>query len=62
MWVVYVLVAWIVLVPLVTVAGLYVMAPLLRRAGYGYSPRRLSTYGIVLRRIRRSSHSDQLAP
>ena len=53
---------WIVLLPLATVVVLYVVVPLLRRAGRGYRPRRLSTYGIVLRRIRRSSHSDQLAP
>ena len=38
MWVVYVLVAWIVLLPLVTVAGLYVMAPLLRRARVRLQP------------------------
>jgi len=74
MLLVVVLVVWIVLLPLATVVGLYVLAPRLRRSrdgskpprlrqsSGGYRPRRLSTYGIVLRRIRRSSHNDQLAP
>ena len=68
------LLVWIVLLPVATVVGLYVLVPRLRRArdgnpprrqrraSGGYRPRRLSTYGIVLRRIRRSSHNDQLAP
>jgi hypothetical protein len=57
------LVVWIVLIPLVTLGALCVVVPRLRRAhGARYKPRRLSTYGIVLRRIRRSSHNDQFAP
>lgn len=57
------LVVWIVLIPVATVVGLYVLAPRLRRANRArYKPRRLRTYGIVLSRMRRSSHSDQLAP
>jgi hypothetical protein len=57
------LIGWIVLLPLVTVIGLYVLAPRIRRTKtVNYRPRRLRTYGIVLRRIRRSSHNDQLAP
>jgi hypothetical protein len=57
------LIGWIVLLPLATVIGLYVLAPRLRRTRtVNYKPRRLSTYGIVLRRIRRSSHNDQFAP
>jgi hypothetical protein len=58
-----VLVVWIVLLPLATVLVLYAVAPLLhRRRDVNYRPRRLRTYGIVLRRILRSSHSDQFAP
>jgi hypothetical protein len=57
------LVVWIVLLPLATVIGLYVLAPWLRRTKtVNYRPRRLRTYGIVLRRMRRSSHNDQFAP
>jgi hypothetical protein len=57
------LLVWIVLIPLATVAVLYVVVPRLRRTNrVRYKPRRLRTYGIVLRRIRRSSHNDQLAP
>jgi hypothetical protein len=60
--VVVLVVVWIVLLPLATVVGLYVVAPRLRQARSDYRPRRLSTYGMVLKRIRRSSHNDQLAP
>jgi hypothetical protein len=57
------LIGWIVLLPLAIVIGLYVLAPRLRRTrSVDYRPRRLRTYGIVLKRIRRSSHNDQLAP
>jgi hypothetical protein len=58
------LVVWIVLIPLVTVGVLWVVVPRLGRAKnrVRYKPRRLRTYGIVLRRIRRSSHNDQFAP
>jgi hypothetical protein len=57
------LLVWIVLIPLATVGVLYVAVPRLRRRrGVRYKPRRLRMYGIVLRRIRRSSHNDQFAP
>jgi hypothetical protein len=57
------LLVWIVLIPLATVGVLYVLVPHLRRTNrVRYKPRRLRTYGIVLRRILRSSHNDQLAP
>jgi hypothetical protein len=61
------LLAWIVLLPLATVAVLYVLAPRLqqkrkRKRTVRYRPRRLRTYGMVLRRILRSSHNDQFAP
>jgi hypothetical protein len=57
------LILWIVLLPLATVIGLSVLVPWLRRTrSVNYKPRRLSTYGIVLRRILRSSHKDQFAP
>jgi hypothetical protein len=57
------LLVWIVVLPFATVAVLYMLAPLLHHAsGVSYRPRRLRTYGIVLRRIRRSSHNDQFAP
>ncbi len=64
MLLVEVLLMWIVLLPLATVGVLSVVVPRLRHTGprVHYRPRRLSTYGIVLRRIRRSSHKDQLAP
>jgi hypothetical protein len=57
------LIGWIVLLPIATVIGLYLLAPRLRRTRtVNYRPRRLRTYGIVLKRMRRSSHNDQLAP
>jgi hypothetical protein len=57
------LLVWIVLIPLATVGVLYVVVPRLRRPKSArYKPRRPRTYGIVLRRIRRSSHNDQFAP
>ena len=63
MLLVWLLLVWIVLIPLATVSVLCVLVPRLRRANrVGYKPRRLSTYGIVRRRIRRSSHNDQVAP
>lgn len=63
MLLVWLLLVWIVLIPLATVGVLYVMVPRLRHPKrVGYKPRRLRTYGIVLSRIRRSSHKDQLAP
>ena len=63
MLLVWLLLVWIVLIPLATVGVLYVVVPRLRRTKrVRYRPRRLRTYGIVLNRIRRSSHNDQLAP
>jgi hypothetical protein len=63
MFLVELLLMWIVLIPLATVGVLYVVVPRLRRRDrVDYKPRRLRTYGIVLSRIRRSSHNDQLAP
>jgi hypothetical protein len=59
----WLLLVWIVLIPLATVGVLYVLVPHLRRRdSVRYKPRRLRTYGIVLKRILRSSHNDQLAP
>ena len=57
------LLVWIVLIPLATVGVTWVVVPCLHRSDrVRYKPRRLRTYGIVLSRIRRSSHNDQLAP